>query len=688
MLKKISFGVALLAGLVVGSAWADESLFDAVISGDKAKVEALIVKGADINARDKNNNDVTPLNLAAAAGHLEIVKVLFTHGADINTKTIQGLTPLHLASQNGHKDTVGWLISRGVDVNAKDNGGFSTPLNLAAINGRKDVVAILLAHGAEANPSGTFKPLLDAVYFGHKDVAEMLISHGADTKRKNDEGETLLHSAGSKDVAELLIAHGADVNAKNKKGETPLHNAAGSSYKYDKGDARKGIAEVLLAHGADVNAKDNEGETPLYKALYAGSNSKVVGVLLAHGADVNAINNRGETPLKKALDRDGSRWTDENVTANNQVTIDMMKAAQAKNIMKQAGISHGGIQQLLGQFKGHSEDEILRKSIIDLALKLKPQPAIPQEAEDAAGRAAYIFNNAKSDNDTLNAAKEYLVAIEVAPWVANYYYNLCTVLEKTPYTQQALHACKLYLEAGPNAEDSSAMRQRIAGLKYAVGKNRDQKGQRTTYTMHSKRDDIETFYYFGGISGKVFGKDVGLKLSVNWQAAPPKYQVLAVCIQNNSVWSQTQELVTTDRWISLCDQSMHLVIKPDGMGFVELGVGRGSSLRATIEELFTLKRKALEETPIYEDIYHKGKFYVTHYQSEKEDKGYAIYATDCNGNFLRQDPRALPDYFVFNKEKSVEFLFLHDEKVSLDQSFGSCSSEFLRKTGYKFGENE
>lgn len=687
MLKKISFGVALLAGLVVGSAWADESLFDAVISGDKAKVEALIVKGADINARDKNNNDVTPLNLAAAAGHLEIVKVLFTHGADINTKTIQGLTPLHLASQNGHKDTVEWLISRGVDVNAKDNGGFSTPLNLAAINGRKDVVAILLAHGAEANPSGTFKPLLDAVYFGHKDVAEMLISHGADTKQKNDEGETLLHSAGSKDVAALLISRGADVNAIDKKGETPLHKAANQSYEHDKGDAEKGVVEVLLAHGANVNAKNMEGETPLYKALRAGSNNNVVGVLLAHGADVNATNNAGYTPLKLVLDMSG-HYSDTEVEANRQATIDMMKAASAKNIVKQAGISHGGIQQLLGQFKGHSEDEVLRKSIIDLALKLKPQPAIPQEAEDAAGRAQYIFKNAKNLDDTLNAAKEYLKAIEVAPWVANYYYNLCTVLEKTPYVQQALHACKLYLEAAPNAEDSAAMRQRIAGLKYAVDKNREQRGQRTTYTMHSKRDDIEMFYYFGGISGKVFGKDVGLKLSVNWQAAPPKYQVLAVCIQNNSVWSQTQELVTTDRWISLCDQSMHLVIKPDGMGFVELGDGRGSNLRATLEELFTLKREALEETPIYEDIYHKGKFYVTHYQSEKEDKGYAIYETDCNGNFLRQDLRALPDYFVSNKEKSVEFLFLHDEKVSLNQSFGSCSSDFLRKTGYKFGELE
>ena len=76
MLKQIALGVVLLAGLLTGTAWADEALnkallFNAVGNCDWAKVEALISKGADVNAKDSDGK--TPLD---RAGRNELHAVL------------------------------------------------------------------------------------------------------------------------------------------------------------------------------------------------------------------------------------------------------------------------------------------------------------------------------------------------------------------------------------------------------------------------------------------------------------------------------------------------------------------------------------------------------------------------------------------------------------------------------------
>jgi hypothetical protein len=118
----------------------DEKLFEAAQRGDAAKVEELLKKGADVNAR--NWAGVTPLHIAAANGYLEVVKLLLEHGADANAREEDGLSPLHIAAANGYLEVVKLLLEHGADPAIRNNRGW-TPLDVARTSGREEVVKVL-----------------------------------------------------------------------------------------------------------------------------------------------------------------------------------------------------------------------------------------------------------------------------------------------------------------------------------------------------------------------------------------------------------------------------------------------------------------------------------------------------------------------------------------------------------------
>ena len=68
-------------------------------------------------------------------------------GADINGKNEDGRTPLHIACAHGHVNVVRLLLESGADPNARDNGG-ETPFDHAArlecAYDRDEVTGILL----------------------------------------------------------------------------------------------------------------------------------------------------------------------------------------------------------------------------------------------------------------------------------------------------------------------------------------------------------------------------------------------------------------------------------------------------------------------------------------------------------------------------------------------------------------
>ena len=132
-------GIILTLSLLLGGcADIQTELNDAAAKGDVSAVEALLDKGADVNARDKD--DWTPLHFAAFVGHNDVVALLLDKGADLNAMEAKhDWTPLHFAALRGHKDVVALLVAKGANVKAKGKDG-NRPIDVARTKETQDLL--------------------------------------------------------------------------------------------------------------------------------------------------------------------------------------------------------------------------------------------------------------------------------------------------------------------------------------------------------------------------------------------------------------------------------------------------------------------------------------------------------------------------------------------------------------------
>jgi uncharacterized protein len=109
------------------------------------KIEAakyLISSGADINAISRNEMKVTPLHSALTIGHLGLLDILLSSGADPNIAQMKDISPLHVAAYRGDLISLLKLIQAGARVDAKDSDGY-TPLDYAKKNGHLKLAMVL-----------------------------------------------------------------------------------------------------------------------------------------------------------------------------------------------------------------------------------------------------------------------------------------------------------------------------------------------------------------------------------------------------------------------------------------------------------------------------------------------------------------------------------------------------------------
>uniref|UniRef100_A0A673HGP3 Serine/threonine-protein phosphatase 6 regulatory ankyrin repeat subunit A n=1 Tax=Sinocyclocheilus rhinocerous TaxID=307959 RepID=A0A673HGP3_9TELE len=286
-------------------------LHRAVASCSEEAVQVLLKHSADVNARDKNWQ--TPLHVAAANKAVRCAEALVPLLSNVNVSDRAGRTALHHAAFSGHlevseqpfacasffffisghMEVVKLLVSHGAEVTCKDKKAY-TPLHAAASSGMISVVKYLLDLGVDPNTYGN-TPLHVACYNGQDVVVNELIECGANVNQVNEKGFAPLHfTAASRHGAlclELLVGNGADVNIKSKDGKTPLHMTAIHG--------RFSRSQAIIQNGAEIDCEDKNGNTPLHIAARYG-HELLINTLITNGADTAKRGVHGMFPLHLA----------------------------------------------------------------------------------------------------------------------------------------------------------------------------------------------------------------------------------------------------------------------------------------------------------------------------------------------------------------------------------------------------
>ena len=114
----------------------------ALVLNDAVAIEACLDQNSLLlELRDEDEN--TPLMNAASDGHLAVLKLLLSRGAQLESRNPSGKTALHEAAAGGQVQSAHALLVAGADSNARDEYG-QTPLYLAASAGECSVMRLLL----------------------------------------------------------------------------------------------------------------------------------------------------------------------------------------------------------------------------------------------------------------------------------------------------------------------------------------------------------------------------------------------------------------------------------------------------------------------------------------------------------------------------------------------------------------
>ena len=182
-----------------------------------------LLSGRDVNLRDKQSG-TTALEHAVLNGNRELVQLLLSAGADVNTKNSAGETLLMMLDGDATNDLIWDLLNAGAKVNSRDNEGNT--------------------------------PLLAATHVDSPELIKTLLDAGADVNARNKKGETALMNAaaeGNVNVVRVLILAGSEINALDEKGQNALFYATDSSH--------TAAIRLLRAHGAIETIAVNKEKT-------------------------------------------------------------------------------------------------------------------------------------------------------------------------------------------------------------------------------------------------------------------------------------------------------------------------------------------------------------------------------------------------------------------------------------------
>ena len=226
--------------------------------GYTAVVKTLILGHCDIECQDVDG--WTALHTAAMYNQADTAQALIQQGASVKTRSTDNRTPLDVAASAGHlvlvKAMDGWhslyslveqssLSPPGTEIMAK--------MSLASTKLR----ARELEHKIPCVRDCDEMALHEAACAGNTDIVERLLLNCANVNQRDKKGVTPLHGAaanGHASIAKLLLRHDADTQVTDESGCTPLHNAS----MHGKAE----VVRLLLRYPFDLSVTDRDGWTP------------------------------------------------------------------------------------------------------------------------------------------------------------------------------------------------------------------------------------------------------------------------------------------------------------------------------------------------------------------------------------------------------------------------------------------
>lgn len=180
---------------------------------------------------------------AANIGDIRSLQHLYDDNADLSKGDYDNRTPMHLAAAEGHLEVVRFLLDNEISANHHDRWG-GTPLNDAELGNHTDVIELLKQHGAEPGNS-------------QHDDSESIATEQAAQYGDTDAVVELLWAAAENDIDNLrrCLAKGIPASAADYDGRTALHLAAS--------DGQVDAVKYLLAHDHPILVRDRWNATPL-----------------------------------------------------------------------------------------------------------------------------------------------------------------------------------------------------------------------------------------------------------------------------------------------------------------------------------------------------------------------------------------------------------------------------------------
>lgn len=251
----------------------------AISNNFPAIVEALLEAGADERKVDRNGHD--PVLLAAQLHRHRILRLLVTHGADINTRDAQGRSLLMQVISREDQETAEWLIKMDADLDIVDLQGQTAP-KMAKERGLTRLVRMIDLRVSLAGNQSNEQVLAEILKQTDVEALRLALARSPTILRLPMPTSALFQAIQGErleeihEMVQLILDHDLPPNGEPSDPRSPLAEASA-----------RGLTEtieILVKRGADIEYKDALGHTALIHAVRAKQPLSVIKLL-----DLNAL---------------------------------------------------------------------------------------------------------------------------------------------------------------------------------------------------------------------------------------------------------------------------------------------------------------------------------------------------------------------------------------------------------------